>query len=562
MPSARCDAVTAFYSLILIASGPPLVGMVPTRVAAQPASRPREVDHAGAKPPEVKLTIRRAEQYKRIHQLALRYLLRNDLQQADQVLDEFSTDNDPETLFLRGLIATRRDDIDEGVRQLHAATEAGLPPQRLLVGPRNLVASLANTPYLRDVRREFASEPVHGPLIGHTTDTSVTIWCRTVSDSTVTVVIHDIESGELVSQATARATANRDFTAVVSARGLTPDTEFRYALQIDDGPTRTNRFWRFRTFPRSGEGTRFSLVFGGGAGYVPDNERVWRTIAQCRPNLLLLLGDNVYIDDPESKEMQQYTYYRRQSRPEWRELTAGTPTYTIWDDHDFSVNDSWGGPEVTRPWWKHQLSWPIFQQNWANPIYGGGENNPGCWYRFRVANVDFFMLDCRYYRTDPRQASRSMLGPVQLAWLKDSLLTSDARYKVLCSSVPWDFRTKGDSLDTWNGYREERIDVFNFLTVHDIKGVVLLSADRHRSDAWRIDREGDYPLYEFNSSRLTNQHVHKRTVDLGALFSYNASQSFGRVQFDTRNASTASVRYDVISIDGEIVHTLQVPLPQ
>src|SRR5690606_18284624 len=98
-----------------------------------------------------------------------------------------------------------------------------------------------------------------------------------------------------------------------------------------------------------------------------------------------------------------------------------------------------------------------------------------------------------------------------------------AAFTVLCSPVPWDYRTKGDSLDTWNGFQAEREEIFNFLRERKIEGVVLMSADRHRSDAWRLERPGTYDLYEFNSSRLTNQHVHGEMKE--ALFSYNKKQS-------------------------------------
>ena len=113
------------------------------------------------------------------------------------------------------------------------------------------------------------------------------------------------------------------------------------------------------------------------------------------------------------------------------------------------------------------------------------------------------------------------------------LRASRATFKVLCSPVPFDYRTKGDSLDTWNGYKDERKEIFDFLTKEKIEGIVLMSADRHRSDLWKIQREGAYPLYEFNSSRLTNDHVHGEMKE--AIFSYNKKQSFGLVTFDREN---------------------------
>ncbi len=84
-----------------------------------------------------------------------------------------------------------------------------------------------------------------------------------------------------------------------------------------------------------------------------------------------------------------------------------------------------------------------------------------------------------------------------------------------------------------------------------------MSADRHRSDAWRIERKDSYDFYEFNSSRLTNQHVHGTMEKAGAIFSYNAKQSFGLVSFDT-TADDPVVRYEVINIDGERMHELEV----
>ena len=82
-----------------------------------------------------------------------------------------------------------------------------------------------------------------------------------------------------------------------------------------------------------------------------------------------------------------------------------------------------------------------------------------------------------------------------------------------------------------------------------------MSADRHRSDLWKIDRPDDYPLYEFNSSRLTNQHVHKE-MD-AAIFSYNKKQSFGTVDIDT-TLDDPIITYRVVSIDGEEIHKFTV----
>ena len=303
---------------------------------------------------------------------------------------------------------------------------------------------------------------------------------------------------------------------------------------------------------------KFTIAFGGGAGYVPKNERIWDTIGAIDPRALLLLGDNVYSDDPTSPAMQHYCYYRRQSRPEFRSLLASTPVYSIWDDHDFGTNDCSGGPAIDEPIWKRPV-YNVFRDNWVNPYFGGGDGQPGCFYDFYLGDIHFIMIDGRFYRDlKPEDGGMpTMLGPVQRAWLKNRIRHSKGRILALCSPVPWVFEAKGDSRDTWNGFKDERKEIFDVLSTTKKRGVVLISADRHRSDLWKIERPKDYPLYEFNSSRLTNQHVHKEMPK--AEFSYNKKQSFGLIDFDT-TLTNPTITYRIMSIDGEEVFSNTIEL--
>ncbi|MBT6957271.1 MAG: alkaline phosphatase family protein, partial [Opitutae bacterium] len=275
---------------------------------------------------------------------------------------------------------------------------------------------------------------------------------------------------------------------------------------------------------------KFTIAFGGGAGYVPKNERMWDTIGEIDPRALLLLGDNVYIDDPKTPEMQLFHYYRRQSQPEWAKLAKKVPIYAIWDDHDFTTNDGWGGSAIEEPTWKRDV-WNVFKDNWDNPYYGGGEKQPGCWFDFWIGKVHFVLIDGRYYRESPKGKNPSMLGPAQMKWLKKTL-KEPAVFTVFCTNVPVTPKVKPGSKDTWDGFDGERQKIFQFIAKEKIPGVVILSADRHRSDAYKIDTgiKGMYPLYECQSSRLTNQHVHGLIKH--SLFGYNKKQSFGRIDFD------------------------------
>ncbi len=475
-----------------------------------------------------------------------------------------SVPNDRESLFNLAIAQAWLGSLEEAVATMNRAIAAGLPPERFLVGPRELIAPLRRTEAFARLAEDYADRLIHGPMLGCVTDRSAAFWVRTAAEVPVQVVVGeraDLASAGLssaIKSPTVFTEAQRDYTAVAEVVGLKPATLYYYDVLIKGRGQLGPDYPAFRTFPAAGSAARFQVGFGGGAGYTEQHERMWLTIASRRPLAFLFLGDNVYIDDPARPAMQHYTYYRRQSRPEYRRFVRSTAIYAIWDDHDFGVNDCWYGDSLDEPAWKRPV-WQVFCNNWNNPAYGGGKDQPGCWFAFSIGDVDFIMLDCRFYRGDPKDERPSMLGAVQKKWLFDQLRRSQGTFKVLASSVPWVLEAKGDSLDTWRGYQEERAEIFGFLEKERIDGVILLSADRHRSDLWRIDRPGAYPLWEFESSRLTNIHRHGPVP--GALFSYNDKCSFGLLTFDTTQADPA-VTYEIINIDNQLVHSHTVRLSE
>lgn len=500
-----------------------------------------------------------APAYKRVHQDALRDVVQGRIDKARKDMEAFGEKypRDAECRYMLTVIHAQLGEVEKAVEMMHRAIELGLPPQRFVSGTRTLLERLYETDAWKELHEKHRGDIAHGPMLGCATEDGIRIWVRTVGPARVQAVAsRSKDLADAVRSDVVSTSEETDFTGKLSIRGLRPGTRYYYGVAASPD-TKPREVHSFRIPVPAGKPSRFRVAFGGGAGFVPPNERVWNTVRSFEPDALLMLGDNVYIDQPDSPEIQHYTYYRRQSRPEWRSLVASTPVYAIWDDHDFGVDDCIYGPAVDEPAWKPEV-WRVFRDNWINPGYGL-DDRAGCYFDFQIGDVHFIMLDGRYFRgraehgVDPP----SMLGPDQLGWLKDRLRQSEATFKVLCSPVPWTFEAKGNSPDTWNGFREERHDIFGFLDRHDTNGVVLMSADRHRSDLWRIRRDGTYDLYEFNSSRFTNQHVHP-TMDR-AEFSYNAKQSFGIVDFDT-TADDPTVTYRIITIDGETVFTFNLNL--
>jgi alkaline phosphatase D len=501
-----------------------------------------------------------AEQYKLVVREPFAGIVDGRCDDAIKTLEKYLAKhpNDLESMYALAVAHARKGDIQTAVAFVRRAVDAGLPFTRFLAGPRDLLEPLTDSAEFKALAKEHRTELLHGPMLGCVTEASARFWVRTAHETPAQVIVAASEKMDSpIRSELVKTEREKDFTALLAVEGLKPDTRYYYELLLNGEREQGKR--SFRTFPVRDRPAKFQVGFGGGAGYTPEYERMWNTVAAHNLRAFLLLGDNVYIDNPTRRAVQQYCYYRRQSRPEFRDFAASTCVYAIWDDHDFTTNDGRGGPEIRRPAWKIPV-WHTFMNNWNNPYYAGGtEDQPGCWFDFSVADVDFFMLDCRYYRTNPRAKSPSMLGPAQKQWLFGKLKASKGTFRVLASSVPWAFGTKPGSLDTWEGYKTEREDIFSFIEANHIDGVILLSADRHRSDLWKIERPGGYPFYEFESSKLTNVHTHKLMP--AALFGYNAKCSFGLLSFDT-TLPDPRITYRIVNIDDEVVYTFSVTKSQ
>lgn len=457
--------------------------------------------------------------------------------------------NDLESYFNLSVAFARDNVIDSALYYMRKALDNGLPFTRYLAGPKDLLAPMYETEYFKNLKKGKDIRLIHGPMKGGVTTTSAKIWLRTADESNVEITITG-KNGKVIGTFAGNSKEENDYVVVIPITNLKPDTEYNYQISIDG--KQTGKLYSLKTLPESFEGQKFAIGFGGGAGYTEKHEKMWNTLSTHNLTAFLLLGDNVYVDLPQMPgAFHNYTYYRRQSRPEYRQFLETTNIYAIWDDHDAAIDDIWMGPYIDKPDWKLPML-RHFERQWVNP-YNGTEKNPGCYFTFNIGEVEFFMLDTRFYRTNPFKKERTMLGPYQKAWLKESIFNSDAKIKVIVSSVPWTLEAKPGSKDTWAGFEKERKEIFDFLTERKIEGVILLSADRHRTDAWKIERENDYPLYEFMSSKLTNIHTHQLMPE--AIIAYNEKCSFGKLEFDFKENK---IRFEIINIDNETQGKLEI----
>lgn len=488
---------------------------------------------------------------------AMRALARNNIEDVFEALEtpnhrKNSPISQAEKAYVKMLAYSYQDQLELAFKSAMKAVENGLPLERFFVGPRSLLSKLHSyKPFIEFIKQKKMGI-AHGPLLGSVTDHSANFWVRTTKEAKVKVTLDPIDADTLPHQkivANARTLAEKDYTAVVKVSGLQPSTSYAYQIHINGKPY--SQRYQFVTFPEKESPSKFKIAFGGGAGFTEQNERMWDTMNTFDPIATLLLGDNVYIDDPEHTLTDRYCYYRRQSRPEFKQYVATNSIYAIYDDHDFGDDDCIPGPEIENPKWKREV-WNVFKNNWNNPSYGGGEDHPGCWQDFYIANVHFILLDTRYYRD---LANQNMLGSFQKEWMLEKLRTSKGKIKVLVSSVPWSPGVKPGSKDTWDGFANEREEIFSYIEDNGIEGVVLMSADRHRTDLRKISRPKGYDLYEMMSSRLTNIHTHdllENAIGSEFIMGYNEECSFGLVELDTAGNGPELV-FKIINIDGELV---------
>jgi alkaline phosphatase D len=392
-----------------------------------------------------------------------------------------------------------------------------------------------------------------GPMLSSVTDKSAVVWLRTPKPDTLQLTVKD-GSAKTVASVSAKTSIVNDLTVKIAVNGLSPLTGYTYTLADSQGEIPIGNA-KFRTAPTKGQKATIRVAFGGGSRYNHPKEYIWDTVAKQDPDIFLFLGDNLYQDDPLHRNLQRVYYYRRQLRPEYQRLTASTAIYAIWDDHDFGKNDCAGGLDPFKPDWKVPV-WKVFKENWANPGFGNGPKQPGCWFKFSHGNIDFFMTDGRYYRDFKKG---TMLGPVQKQWLLESLKDSTATFKVIASGTLWTETADKGGKDSWWGVRKEREEILSLIDTENIGGVLLLSADRHRTDVYQIKRPNGYTLYEFETSKLTNNHTHGTKEQ--ALFSYNKGNFFGTLDFEL-GIKDPTVTFRCITIEGEEVYELPLKRSQ
>ena len=342
--------------------------------------------------------------------------------------------------------------------------------------------------------------------------TSVVLWIQTERPGPVEIEVAP-EAGGDTRRLSLAADAAHDHVLTARIPGLAPGTPYRYRIaaqgNVREGVLRTQRYWS-----SASDAAEITIAIGS-CHYLPSPNPVFRgsggdyqifdAIAAKRPDIMLWLGDNLYLQTPDFLDPSSMAARYRQARsfePLQKLLTA-TTHLAILDDHDFGPNDADGSYVLKGETLK------LFERYWPNPSYGL-PGVPGAFGWVRAGDVEFFLLDDRSYRFPnryPDVPAKTMFGAAQFEWLKQALLSSRARIKLVAAGGQ--FWNRASRFEGLHQFPQEQARLREWLALQKIDGVLFLSGDRHFGELLKIERAGAYPLYEFTSSPLTSQPVAK-----------------------------------------------------
>ena len=348
---------------------------------------------------------------------------------------------------------------------------------------------------------------MHGPA----DPAGATLWIQ--ADAPATVIVDWRAAGDTQQRRIELvATPLADYVVVARLTGLKPGATAEY--RVETGAER--RGGTIRAEPRwpKPEDAREITIAIGSCFFLsdPDPSRpgreygggfgVFDAIAAASPDVMLWLGDNLYLQKPDFDDPTAMAarYRRQRAFPPLQKLLTAASHLAIWDDHDYGPNDS----DTTYAMKGETLS--LFKRYWPNPS-SGLPGVPGIFGSARYGDVLFFLLDDRYYRSPnraPDGPDKTMFGTRQLEWLKQALVSAPrAAIKIVAGgSQFWNRTTR---FEGWHHFATERAAFADWLARERIEGLVFLSGDRHFGELLKIERPGAYPLVEFTSSPLTSR---------------------------------------------------------
>ena len=232
------------------------------------------------------------------------------------------------------------------------------------------------------------------------------------------------------------------------------------------------------------------------------------TLSRMSPDYFIGTGDNVYFDHPAEGGMKRARERGRNPLPGWFggeavideagmrrkyhvqfvqpryvELFNKVGTYWMKDDHDYRINDS--DPYTDFPI-SHALGIKNFREQ-LPVVFPPQSEKPTYRTHHLSKDVQIWLLEGRDYRSanaDEDGPNKTLWGEEQKAWLKKTLMESEATFKFIISPTPMvgpDDAYKKDNHVNPMGFKYEGDSFFSWLTKKGFldKNLYFFCGDRH-----------------------------------------------------------------------------------
>ena len=327
-------------------------------------------------------------------------------------------------------------------------------------------------PWVADGVVDLTAFP-RGVWVGDPTETSAVLTSRTAEVGvSLVLMVAEGDSGWVEAQRQDGLTPDADGFLRLELTGLTADTAYSVVLLSADGARRAE-VTRFRTAPGLTAASR-KLRLGATScmgGSSPDLLNLG-FVKQEAVDLFFFLGDFVYADGSKTPDDYRAHYDRTMARPTVQGVAAGSAVVAIWDDHE--VNNNWYfDVNVTED--QYQSALQVYRESLPQREGPSG----GLWRALRFGpDLEVFVLDCRSEREPD---APKIMSDAQLAWAIDAVKASDARFKLILTSVHITdhsplFGTL-EAKDRWQGYEEQRLALLDGVT--GVEGVLFITGDMH-----------------------------------------------------------------------------------
>lgn len=352
---------------------------------------------------------------------------------------------------------------------------------------------------------------VNGPMLGYVDHMEAHIWVQGDRAEPIALAYASAET-EPVIQWSPTLSSENGYTHTFVLRDLKPGTEYRYAFGNEKWSWGLKGGYTFKTetnvlFRDSLPDLRIAV---GSCDYTNDasNDRpgkpygqpsnIYKTIVSQAPDVMLWLGDNIYLREPDwgSRSGYNYRYTHWRSQDELQKLLRICSNYAIWDDHDFGPNDADGS------WINSAIAKQAFMDFWANPGYGvpGAERCIAT--QFDHGDIGFFLVDNRTYR-EPADSLNSMLGGEQIDQLLNALEYSRHSFKLV--AVGSQVLNNDKKYENFSNYEAERQYLLNEIERRGIKNIIFLTGDRHSTSLSKLENASGYVVYDLTISPLRSK---------------------------------------------------------